>query len=702
MNNHTIKKDKPLILVVDDELVGRIYIEKALQDEGYAVILAKNGQQAIELVASHSPHMIIMDVMMPVMDGYTACQAIRKNENNNENKTHVPILMLTGLDDIESIEKSFAAGATDFVAKPVNLPIFKQRVHYGIAAHKTDLAFNKQQQRLKHAQSIAKMGYWDWNIETNIVYWSDEVYKILSISAGELNNNYEALMTRVHPDDQEKIQLAINKSIEEGVIYSVEHRVIRDDKQFQVLYLNAELIKDSAGNVVRMQGILQDVTEKHISQKEIRYLAYNDSLTDLPNRILFCERLKLAIELANRHNDNVAIFMIDLDRFNNINASLGHNIGNDFLAIISKNLKDVVGRNGQLGKISDIKFGLFIENDTSIEALTNLANKLLNTLSKAYEVKGNELLCTGSIGITNSSQDNQEVERLIRQADRATFEAKKSGGNRFQFYNNKMKSHAHHILTVERELRKAMQENELTVYYQPKCSVETGRIKGMEALIRWNHPEKGLVPPNDFISIAEETGQIVPIGNWVLEEACKQTVKWHQQGFKDLVISVNVSVRQFHHKGFVDDVFTVLNNSGIDYHCVDLEITESCSINGFEKAISLLNSFREKGINISMDDFGTGFSSLSFLQKLPLDTLKVDRAFIKDIGANGENSQLAKLIIAVAKELKLSIVAEGVETEEHLDFLKKAECDEFQGYLTSPALPASQFKKLLVTNLKET
>ncbi|MBL0711345.1 MAG: EAL domain-containing protein [Colwellia sp.] len=702
MNNNAIKKDKPLILVVDDELVGRIYIEKALQDEGYDVVTAENGQQAIELVASQTPDMVVMDVMMPIMDGYAASRAIRKNENENENAINVPILMLTGLDDIESVEKSFAAGATDFVVKPVNLPIFKQRVRYGIATHEAALVLNKQQQRLQQAQAVAQMGYWDWDVENNFVYWSGEACKILSLSTGELQNSYEALMAIVHPDDRKKVQFAISQSIEKNTVYSVEHKVLRDDQQLQVLYQNAELIKDDAGKVIRMLGIIQDVTEKHLSQKKIQYLAYYDSLTDLPNRILFCDQLDQAIKLANQRKKSVAILMIDIDRFSNINASLGHDIGDEFIAAISKSLKEALGTNGQLGKISDVKFGLFIENDTSIEALTNLADKLLNTLSKTYEVKGNKLVCTGSIGIISSSLENKEVELLIRQADRAMSEAKKSGGNRFHFYNKTMKFHTLHMLTVERELRKAMQTNELVVYYQPKCSVETGRIKGMEALIRWNHPEKGLVPPNDFISIAEETGQIVPIGKWVLEEACKQTVKWHQQGFKDLVISVNVSVKQFHHKGFTDDVFTALNNSGIDYHCVDLEITESCSINGFEKAINLLNSFREKGINISMDDFGTGFSSLSFLQKLPLDTLKVDRAFIKDITANGENGELAKLIIAVAKELKLSVVAEGVETEEHLHFLKEARCDEFQGYLTSPALPASQFKELLVSNAKET
>ncbi len=698
MNNSILEKDKWLILVVDDELVGRIYIETALQGEGYDVITAENGQQAVELAGEYDPDIIVMDVMMPVMDGYAACRAIRESENG----IRVPILMLTGLDDVESVEKSFAAGATDFVVKPVNLAIFKQRVHYGITTHIANLAFHKQQRQLQHAQVIAQVGYWDWDVKNDYIHWSDEIHNMLSISADKFGNNFQGFLEKTHPDDRDKVRAVVSRSINEGITFSVEHRVLRDDQKLQVVYQHAELIKGGSGQVERMLGITQDITEKYITQKEIEYLAYYDSLTDLPNRILFCERLEQAISLANQRQGEVAIFIIDLDRFENINASLGHNIGDKFLAIISDNLKKTIGTTGLLGKFSGVKFGLFVEAGAPAETLTNIADKLLNTLSKTYDVESNELVCTGSIGIVNSSWDNREVALLIRQAERAMSESKEKGGNQFCFYSKKMKSYAHQLLTVERELRSAVISDELVVYYQPKCSVKTGEIKGMEALIRWDHPEKGLVPPNDFIFVAEETGLIVPIGRWVLEEACKQTVKWHQQGFSHLVVSINISVRQFHHKGFADEVLAAVEDSGIAPSCVDLEITESCTMNSFEKAICVLNRFREQGIRISMDDFGTGFSSLSFLQKLPLDTLKVDRAFIKDIGANGENSELARLIISAAKELELSVVAEGVETEDHLSFLKKNKCNEFQGYLTSPALPAKQFEELLIVNLRET
>ncbi len=689
MNSYISERDKPLILVVDDELVGRLYIEKALQREGYDVVLAENGQQAIEVVAEQEPDMVIMDVMMPLMGGYEACRVIRKGEN----EIHIPILMLTGLDDVESVEESFSAGATDFVVKPVNLPIFKQRVGYGITAYKADVVLHKQKQRLRQAQIIARMGYWDWDIESNATYWSDEVYKILSVPVDENKCSYYAFLEKIHPDDRENVKQAVKNSLKNGTPYSVEHRVTRGDGELQVVSQHAELVKDSSGKVIRMSGIIQDVTEKYLAQEKLHYLAYYDSLTKLPNRVMFRDRLGQALASSRE----VALLVVDLDRFKNINDSLGHDIGDEFLVVIARELEEAVGASGLLGRLGGSKFSFLLKNgeiDTAIEC----ANEILNTLSKAFDIKGHELICTGSIGITISSADSREIEVLIRQADQAMYEAKSNGGNSCVLYNARMQSRAYKMLTIERELRKAVLADELVLYYQPKCSVESGKIKGMEALIRWRHPEKGLVPPNDFIFVAEETGLIVPIGKWVLEEACKQIAKWHQQGFNELTVSVNVSVRQFHHKNFFDEVMEAVKMAGIVPRYLDLEITESCTMNDFKKAAILLERFREKGISISMDDFGTGFSSLSFLQKLPLDTLKVDRAFIKDIGANGANGELAKLIIAVAKELKLSVVAEGIETQEHMDFLKECGCDEFQGYLMSPPVPSEQFEALLINN----
>jgi len=686
-----LEREKPLILVVDDELVGRIYIEKALLDDGYDVITAENGQQALLLVEQKSPNMIVMDVMMPIMDGYQACFKIRKEEG----QLQVPILMLTGLDDIESIEKSFDAGATDFIVKPINLPIFKQRIRYALKTHKTDIELHKHQLRQAHAHKVAQLGYWDWDLKSNQVYWSNEVYSILSVSENEFESNLVAFKARTHKDDSNKIYNAVKESLEQGVPYSIEYRVSRPDHKYQVVHQHADLITNEAGEVVRFLGIVQDVTETYLAQDKIRHLAYYDALTGLPNRTLFHDRLDYLLKMCKRNTNKLAILIIDLDRFKNINDSLGHDIGDKFLQSVANRLKQITRETDTMARLGGDEFILILDRISSTEGVSKVAAKILSTLAKPHYIEDNELVSTGSVGISMASEESFNKEVLIKQADIAMYQSKEQGGNKYHFYHEDMKSRAHQSMNIEKELRKALDNNEFVVYYQPKIHVDTGAIQGMEALIRWIHPEKGLISPLDFIPIAEETGLIVPIGRWVLETACKQTKIWHQQGFNNLILSVNVSVRQFVHLNFINDICNVLDASGINTQFVDLEITESCATNNIESAIYILKVFREKGIKVSLDDFGTGFSSLSFLNQIPVDTLKVDRAFIKDINDKGENGELAKLIIAMAKSLGLSVVAEGIETPAQLNFLKQNKCDEFQGFYVSPPIPADEFEILL-------
>ena len=692
-----LERKQPLILLVDDDPVGRLYIETALQTQGYDVISVENGHQAVEVAGKHLPDMIVMDVMMPVMDGYSACAAIREQED----QLNVPILMLTGHDDVESVEKSFDAGATDFISKPVNLAIFKQRIRYGLKTRETDLELYRNQLRLAHAHKVARIGYWDWEITADHLFWSQEVYDIFSVSPDSFQKNYEAFLERVHKDDLDAVQRATRASLRQGIPFSVEHRVVRADDKMQVVHQHAELIKNESGKVVRMLGIVQDITERYLAQVEVERQAYYDNLTGLPNRTLFYDRMDHALNICRRKGVEIAVFLIDLDRFKNINDSLGHDIGDGLLKSVARALSTIIREEDTLARLGGDEFALIIEDMTSNDVVGTIANKLIEALSSAQYIDGNELISTGSIGVTISSPESRDKELLLKQADLAMYQAKESGGNRFCFYNAEMKSRAHQSMMLEKELRQALDRDELLVFYQPKVSVRSGRIKGMEALIRWRHPEKGLVPPFDFIPIAEETGLIVPIGRWILKEACKQTTVWQERGFKDLTVSVNVSAKQFHHQGYVDEVRNAIESSGIAPWFVDLEVTESCTMNNVESAIRILESFRQMGIRISMDDFGTGYSSLSFLDQLPLDTLKVDRAFIKDINAQGKNGELARLIISMARSLRLSVVAEGVESEHHLEFLRTNGCDEYQGYLFSPPVIASDFEALLIENHKQ-
>ena len=450
-----------------------------------------------------------------------------------------------------------------------------------------------------------------------------------------------------------------------------------------------------------MLGIAQDITERHLAEEKIRYLAYYDSLTDLPNRTLFHDRLDHALEMINRNGKEVAVFIIDLDRFKMINDSLGHDIGDLFLQSVAKSIKKSTRATDTIARVGGDEFAMVIEGITSVQGVIEVASKILASLSVTHFIQENELTSSGSVGISMSTPENRDKKLLLKQADLAMYKSKEGGGNRYNFFSSEMKSHAHQLLILENELRKALDKEEFIVHYQPKINVQTNKIVGMEALVRWIHPEKGLIPPLNFITVAEETGLIIPIGKWVLEEACRQTSRWHQLGYDSLTISINISPKQFYYKNFVEDVQTAIIESGLSPRYVELEITESSTMTDIERTIEILNTFREFGLRISMDDFGTGFSSLGLLNKLPLDVLKVDRGFIKDISENGENGELAKLIIAMAKSLKLHVIAEGIETQTHVDFLKKNKCDEFQGFFCSPPISADLTTKMLKDEKKK-
>lgn len=698
MDNNFFNRKNPLILVVDDELVGRIYIEQALKTEGYDVVAVNNGQQAVAKVNELLPCMIIMDVMMPVMNGYESCAAIRADEG----QLKVPIIMLTGLDDIESVEQSFAAGATDFIVKPVNLAIFKQRVRHGLKTRETDIELYKQQLRQSQAYKIAKMGYWDWDVSSDQMYWSDELYTMFSMSADEFVDNRAALRARTTADDFKKIESVCEASLKYGHSYSIEHQIMRSDAQLQVVHQHAELIKDDDGKVIRMLGIVQDITERHLAEEKIYHQLYYDNLTDLPNRIFFNKCLDSALEMPDRKADGVAILLINLDRFKNINDSYGQKVGDRFLISMANKLNQVTRTTDTLTRLGADEFALIIEGMTSLEGVEVVAKKLLAALSSIHNIDGNELIISGSIGISLSSSENCDKETLIQQADLAMNQVKEIGGSQYLFFDEEMRSDAYQALIIEKELRHAIERDELVLFYQPKVCVKTGKINGMEALIRWQHPEKGLISPFVFIPVAEETGLILPIGKWVFEEACRQTKIWHKQGYENLIVSINASAKQLCLHSFYSDVCNTIEAIGIDPYCVDLEVTESCTMNNVDRTISLLKKFREMGILISLDDFGTGYSSLSLINQLPLDTLKIDIAFIRDINEKGENGELAKLIVAMAKSLQLKTVAEGVELQHHLDFIANEGCDEYQGYFFSQPLSAGEFEELLAVNMKQT
>jgi diguanylate cyclase (GGDEF)-like protein len=445
------------------------------------------------------------------------------------------------------------------------------------------------------------------------------------------------------------------------------------------------------------------------SEIHFQHLAFHDTLTDLPNRAMFNRHLSHAITQAERHGRSVAVLFIDLDRFKNINDTLGHDAGDRLLQEMARRIGnslrggDVIARtlsdDGMVARLGGDEFVVLLDEIGDPARVAHIARRLLGELVREFPLDGQILHVTASIGISMYPQDGTNEFTLMKHADIAMYRAKDRGKNNFQFYSSHMDQHSAHLLALEAGLRRALERNELLLHYQAKVETLTGRIIGAEALVRWQHPEFGLIAPAQFIPTAEESGLILPLSQWVMREACRQGVEWREQGLPRLPIAVNLSPRQFIDEDIVDDAKTILAQTGMDPTLLEFEITESMMMHNAERAVQILTDLRRMGIHIAIDDFGIGYSSLSHLKQFPIDTLKIDRSFIGDIPADKADAAITEAIIAIGKSLKITVVAEGVETLEQLRFLSERNCDQIQGYLFSKPLPAADFALLLQKSL---
>ncbi|MCG2775195.1 MAG: EAL domain-containing protein [Desulfobacterales bacterium] len=445
--------------------------------------------------------------------------------------------------------------------------------------------------------------------------------------------------------------------------------------------------------------------ERKKSEDQINFLAYYDSLTSLPNRYYFKELLERTIEYANRYKKSFTIALIDLDDFNRINDTLGHNIGDDFLKSVSSRLLSILRTSDFVARISDEEkpvarmggdeFIVLLQELVDVATSSHVMHRLLKELSQPYELDGREVFITASIGISKYPDDGEDTENLIKNADTALYHAKRKGKNSYQFYSKSMNEAALELLTMENNLRRALEQQEFLLYYQPKMDLSTRQIIGMEALIRWKQSDGNLISPAKFIPIAEASGLIVPIGEFVLRTACLQNKMWQEAGLKKISVAVNVSGLQFGQKDFVKDTFTALEDTDLNPQYLELEITETTIMTNPERAIRNLNELKEAGIQISIDDFGTGYSSLNYLRRLPLDAMKIDISFIRNVVTDLNDAVIVKTIIAMAHNLNLKVIAEGVEDEQQFEFLKEHKCDAMQGYLLSPPVPTEEFPNLL-------
>jgi diguanylate cyclase (GGDEF)-like protein/PAS domain S-box-containing protein len=697
----------PVALIVDDDAMMRLLIRQTLERAGFACHEAGNGREALRLVGSYSPDIILLDVVMPELDGYGACEQLRLLPD----ASHVPVIMLTGLDDNDSIDRAYQAGATDFISKPINWGVLGYRVRYVMRASHALRDVAKHQSSLETAQRIARVGGWEWGIQHNEHYWSTETYRILGLDPAQARPNVEAFLACVHEDERESTREAIMELVRAGEFPARIIRVHRPDGGLRYVQVQAVASLDPSGTVTRLSGTIQDVTELQEAEQRIRYLAYYDGTTGLPNRQSFIEGLGKALGVAKRHHRQLGILALDLDQFKRVNDTLGHGVGNEVLIAAAERLVDTLrecdvialpeqrleGSEG-VARLDGDEFSVLITDLNHYHDAAKVAHRLLDELRKPFKAGGQEVFLTASIGLALYPLDGDDTDSLMRNAGAAMHFAKEQGRDNYQFYSRAMNATALEKLSMESQLRKALERDEFLLHYQPKLNAATRHIVGVEALIRWQHPELGMVPPSQFIPLAEETGLIVPIGEWVLRSACEQNFGWQRAGLPRMHVAVNISSPHFR-QGLTGSIGEALRTSGLDPALLEVELTESMLMQNVETTLATLHEMKDMGVRLAIDDFGTGYSSLSYLKRFPLDALKIDRSFVKDLPRDPEDAAITKAIIAMAHSLRLQVVAEGVETQDQLAFLQQHGCDVLQGYLFSRPVTAEKIRALLGKDL---
>ncbi|MBL0711687.1 MAG: EAL domain-containing protein [Colwellia sp.] len=704
-NEYTL--DQMTILIVDDDPAQRMMLQETLIPLGVDVIEATNGLEAVELFKKSPPELILMDIKMPIMDGLEACAQIRALPLGKD----IPIVLITGLDDHESIRKAFNVDATDFITKPVNWPILSHRVSYLLKASRATVKLRDSEISLSNAQRIAELGDWRWDTLNNKVSLSDQVYKIFGLSLHNFEATYNSFIKKVHPEDKDHVIESIQNALKKQHRFYLDFRIILPDGSERIVHSQGEVTFSFNGEPIRMLGTIQNITQRTLAERKIQHLAYYDGLTGLPNREHFKQSAEKALEYAIEHQRKFAIIFLDLDEFKRINDVLGHEMGDKLLKNIAHNISKTLRPNdtsrkvdanselaSTLARLGGDEFTILLDNVGHQDQIARIAQRLLNSLSEVIVIDNHEFFITASMGIAIYPQDGNNVNTLLKNADMAMYQAKKLGKDGFFFYSEQLDKYITQRFSLESKLRAALENNEFILHYQPQISVQTGHIVGMEALVRWQSPTEGMISPAEFIPIAEETGLILLIGDWVMRTACQQAKDWQLAGLKPIIMSVNVSALQFHQYNLVRSVQNILEDTQLESKFLELEMTEGIIMNNVEKTISDLNELKKLGILLSIDDFGTGYSSMSYLKRFPLNTLKIDKTFIDESTSNPSDAAIVRAIIALAKSLGLQTIAEGVEEEKQFRCLRDLKCDVIQGYYFSKPLPAEEAKEYQLKN----
>ncbi|MCU7844514.1 MAG: EAL domain-containing protein [Candidatus Thiodiazotropha sp. (ex Monitilora ramsayi)] len=530
-------------------------------------------------------------------------------------------------------------------------------------------------------------GVWEWDIANDQIYLSPRWKAQIGFNDDELPNTFNSWVSRLHPDERDGILQKIEAyRVKPWGNWEEEYRLRHKNGSYQWILARATPTFDVQDRLVKLTGVHIDITERITAEGRAKFLAYHDWLTELPNRLMFNDRVDHAITQANRTGQRLCILFFDLDRFKHINDSLGHPAGDRVLKKVSKRLMTAVREGDTLARLGGDEFAVLLENVPRTHSIAVVAEKLLSCFETPFEEEGHEFYLNASIGIAVYSRDGETTAELLKNADAAMYKAKGFGRGNFQFYTEELTDNAYQHITFESGLRQALKHEQFQIHYQPKISLQTMEIVGVEALLRWRHPKVGLISPDEFIPVAEESGLIREIGEWVLEKACLDMKGWLDQQIEFSHVAVNLSGVQIQHEAFVDSVKRILQSRQLDAEFLELEITENILMRDVEASTHYLHALRQLGVSISIDDFGTGYSSLAHLSRFPINKLKIDRSFIKEVCNDTQSAEISRTIIGLGHTLDMQVVAEGIEEPEQMEFLKREGCDEGQGFHISKPL----------------
>ncbi len=658
---------------------------------------AQTAAEAASHLRSATFDLVVTDLTLPDTSGLETFRRVKSHAAGT------PVIVLTGIESDQVSLQAMEEGAQDYLFKSnVTAELLNRSIRYAQARHRADEALRESEERYSLAVAGSNNGVWDWDLRTNRVFYSARWKSLHGFRPDEIGDSPSEWLDRIHPEDGELVREKIHAHLDDLTShFHAEYRMERKNGGWMWVLTRGRAVRDEHGVSYRIAGSHGDVTDRKRAEEQLIHNAFHDSLTGLPNRALLHDRLDRSLRRLRRGGGgDFAVIFLDLDRFKHINDSKGHEIGDRILVEFARRLELCIRPGDTVARLGGDEFVVLADDVDSAADARKLADRIHDQIAPPIAIGNEEYFTTVSIGIALSSTDYDLPEQVIRDADTAMYRAKAEGRSATEIFNKEMHDCAVAILQLDNDMRRALGANQFEIHYQPIVNLRTGRIRGFEALLRWNHPAKGLIKPEHFIPLAEETGLIVPLGWWVLEKACGQMRVWQDQFPSDvpLTMSVNISSRQFGEPDLVERVRSIIGESGIEHGSLVLEMTESVLMKDYHIAGHLVEELRSIGVQLHIDDFGTGYSSLSHLRHLPTESLKIDRSFIHGMMDSNENSEIVRTIISLARNLGMTSTAEGVETADQLARARSMDCEQGQGFFFSAPRDSDEIAMLMESN----